>query len=474
MKQSKIIALLASFPPASLQAFRRHLSSPVHNENQDLIKLFDILIQEVIPSPEKIIDKKQVWESLYNTIPFQDQTLRRLNSELTRHAFTFLAIQTFERNPFWKAEAILPNLLDPGLHKHFKGVLRNVELLEEKDPSQSPLSFFRRHKIEHLRHRQLEASGQKPDTLAFLEGADHHLDCFYFVQKLKNQCDALSYQNTLALKAEMEQIPGLLQYLEQSPFVEVPLIRAYLLALKMLLNPDDETAFHSLRALLQTQGEQLDKKEQHTLFIHLMNYCIDTRINKGRTDFFGELFQLYQVALDQEIILEEGMLDPFHYKNIITVGLRLEAFEWTERFIQKFTQRLPEAHQANALTYNLAKVYFQKEEYEKVIEQLREVEYQDVVYALGAKLMLLKTYFEVKDFLPMDSLADSFRIFLFRNKRISKEVKQQYLNVLRFTKKLSHIQPGDAKALKKVREQVAGCKALADKQWILEKIEELS
>ena len=473
MKLSKIATLLATFSPASLYRFRKYLGSPFFNENPDLIKLFDLLVQEVIPDREEALEKEGLWSALFSTTPYNDLTLRRLNSELVRHALSFLGMERFRSEPFWEAEAVLPDLLDPGLAKHFDGVVRQVQLLRQKEPAHSLVSHYHQHRIEFFRHQQVETSGQKPDTLEFLEAADFHLDCYYFAQKLKNHCDALGYQKTLALEADLGRIPGLLEYLQHSPFAGVPLVKGYLLALQMLLHPEEESFFQALRALLQSTGKQLAKGERQTLFIHLMNYCIDTKINKGRTEYFDELFQLYQVALDQEIILEEGILDPFHYKNIITVGLRIQAFDWTEHFIQQYTPLLPEAHQANAHTYNLAKVYFQQHAYEKVIGQLREVEYQDQVYALGARLMLLKTYFELGEFLALDSLSDSFRIFLQRHKRISRDVKQQYLNVLRFVKKLSNIRPKDNAALEKIRKQVFDCPALADKDWILEKIEEL-
>ena len=122
----------------------------------------------------------------------------------------------------------------------------------------------------------------------------------------------------------------------------------------------------------------------------------------------------------------------------------------------------------------MAKVYFYQNQYNDVIELLREVEYKSHVYALGGKLLLLKTYYELKEYSPLDSLTDSFRIYIRRNKIISKEVKQQYLNLLRFVKKLSSTIAGDKKAVEKIRTQIAKCKALAGKKWILEKVEELA
>ena len=465
MSESKLEALLKSFSSSDLQQFRKFLLSPFFNENENLLKLF-----EALPGNA---NKASLWKTLFHKTPYNDQTLRRLKSELTRHALSFRAWQAFQQDPLAETAALLPTLLNPALNKHFEGVHRQANYILDRMPSQSPAIFHTRFLIEKARHQKLEASGKKPDTLSFLEAADARLDEFYLVQKLKNFCEALSYQKNLALDAQLGQIPGMFEYLDHSPYAAVPLIRAYRLVLEMLRNPDDDQSFLSLRALLHEAGGNFEKKERHTLFTHLLNYCIDTKINRGHTEYFDELFALYQVALEREIILEDGRLDPFHYKNIITVGLRIDALEWTERFIQEYTPALPPSQQANALTYNLAKVYFQQKRYEKVIEQLREVEYQDLVYSLGAKLMLLKTYYELGEYLSLDSLSESFRIFLQRNKLLSREVKQQYMNVLRFVKKLSRMRPKDAAALEKIRRDVQKCQALADKPWILEKISEL-
>jgi hypothetical protein len=473
MKQAKISALLATFSPAALQRFRKHLQSPAFNENPDLLKLFEVLVQEVIPGPEPGMGKEEAWKAVFGPVPYDDQALRKLNSELMRQALAFLAYEQFRAEPFSETTSVLPSLLPPSLGKHFNGVLRQFELIRNREPSHTPTAYYHQFLVERARHLQLEASGSRPDTLGFLESADYYLDCFYFAQKLKHWCDALSYQNSLALEARLQEVPGLASWLRDSPYAETPLIKAYLLVLDLLRQPEEEEAFGELSALLQSGQKHFSLQERRDLFIHLMNYCIDTKINRGRMDYFDYLFRLYKIALEQAIILDEGVLDPFHYKNIITVGLRIDAFDWTEQFIRDYTPALPPSQQANALTYNLAKVFFQQKKYEKVIEQLREVEYQDLVYALGAKLMLLKTYYELGEYQALDSLSDSFRVFLQRHKRISREVKQQYLNVLRFVRKLSNLPPRDRAALEKVRRQIEACKALADKGWVLEKIKEL-
>jgi len=201
------------------------------------------------------------------------------------------------------------------------------------------------------------------------------------------------------------------------------------------------------------------------------NYCA-IKINSGDLQYYHKMFLVHKALVEKGLIGGER-LDPTVYKNIITIGLKNKEFGWIESFIKNFTQKLPPENQVNALTYNLANVYFHQKQYDKVVNQLREVKYKSPIYALGGKLILLKTYYEMGEDRALFSLIDSFSIYLRRNKYISKEVKQQYLNVVRFLRKLASIVPRDRVSLQKLKEKIEKNKALASKQWLLEKIEEL-
>ena len=473
----KLHTLLATFSKVEWAEFESFLQSPFFNENGDLLRLFEYLDrqfgrQNALPD-KTAFTREKVWQAIFGNQAYEDVVLRRLTSDLTQLAYRYLAQKEANSGELAAATHLLSALNRPGLNKHFNGVVR--QLAPQAERKEARHAHFHRHlfQLAQFRHRHEEQSGKKLKSLQFLEQADYHLDCYYLIQKLKNYCDALGYRSTLSAEARLDLPPALMDYIPQAPFFSEPGVRAYYWAARMMLEPEEEDHFQHLKRMLDEEAEGFEMADLQVLFIHLMNYCIDTKINMGRPEYFQELFSLYQTSLDKEIIIEQGALDPHHYKNIITVGLHIREFDWVEMFIQEYTSRLPVSNQENALTYNLAQVYFHQQQYEKVIEQLREVEYQNLVYALGAKLMLLKTYYELKEFLALDSLIDSFRIYLRRNKLISADVKQQYLNVLRFVRKLSSVPPYNRNAINRIREQIDRCKALADKKWILEKLEEM-
>lgn len=469
MSGKKIISLLQTFSRQEEQLFEKWLQSTYFNENTQLLVLYRALYP-VTNGTEKL-DKQEIWKAVYADAPFEDIVLRRAFSSLLQQAYVFLATRQYQQQSARQKIDLLPLLSTPSLRTHYSGVLRNVEQqLAQVDGGQTNL-HYNRYQLARATYKKKELSGNLKESCRHLEFTDLHFDRYYFVQKLKHYCDALGYGNFISEEVDIKLLPGTMSYLVQQNFFDDLLVRAYYLVADMLNHPERELAFSELKRLLFDKCSQFPKTELKPLFIHLNNYCIHKKINIGETVFFNELFEIYQFALDKEIFHDKnGRLPQQDYKNIITVGLHVKAFDWVENFIKKQTQDLPQDQQENALTYNLAKVYFSREEYEKVISQLQEVEYDDIVYALGSKLLLLKTYYELDEYLALDSLIDSFRIYLRRNKTISTQVKRQYLNILRFVKKMSTIDPYDDEALKRLFDQAQECKALADKSWILNKI----
>lgn len=474
MISNKLTELLQTFSSTDKLRFHKYLSSPFFNEQKDLIALYELLTKGPPPGKtEKMGSKLGLWKMLFPSLPFDDVRYRRLHSDLLQLALDFIGYQQYRAHPVTPKIFLLHALAKTRLDKHFNGVARQAEADLEKSGHQDADFHYFRYMLQRRHHEHMEFSPGKDASFQYMEAADYHLDCYYLTKKLEHYCDMLGYQNIRSAAADIYLFPDFLTQVENSPYLKEPSVEAYYLVALMALHPDQEAYFFKLKALVEKQAEMFRKKELQTLFIHLMNFCIYTKINNGRIDYYKELFALYRIALRQEIIFDNGELDPHHYKNIITTSFYVREFAWAENFIQEFTPRLPKADQENALQYNLAQLYFHKGEFKQVIGQLREVEYQTLAYALGSKLLLLRTYFELGEEQALDSLIDSFNIYLRRNKFMSNENKKQYLNAVRFTKKMAAVAPYDKEAIRKIKSQIEACQAVAVKKWLLEKVDAL-
>ncbi|MBS1618521.1 MAG: hypothetical protein JST76_08385, partial [Bacteroidetes bacterium] len=208
------------------------------------------------------------------------------------------------------------------------------------------------------------------------------------------------------------------------------------------------------------------------IFAFALNYCI-RKINKGQQFYQAEIFQLYKDALQRSLMMENGVMTPWDYKNIVTIGLRNKEYDWTENFIESYIDKLTKSEQQNAYTFNKARYYFAIAKYDKVLELLQNVEYNDIFYLLDSKTTLMKTYYELGEYQPLQSLKESFRILLRRKKVISEQNQSNYGNFARFAMKLYRADPKNKVKLSGLRKSIESTANIADKTWIMEKLAQL-
>ena len=202
---------------------------------------------------------------------------------------------------------------------------------------------------------------------------------------------------------------------------------------------------------------------------YAMNYCIK-KINTGRNEYLDKVFTLYKLLLEHDIIYEGQYISQWDYKNIVTVGLRLQEIGWTEKFIEDYASRLQRDVRKNAYKYNLANLNYFKGDFKETMLLLREVEFTDMSYELSSKTLLLKSYFELEEYVALFPHADTFKLFLRRNKKISDYQKTIYKNLIRYIVKLSKLKARFRKVPPRLVREIQDSGEIADKTWLLNKL----
>ncbi|RME04339.1 MAG: hypothetical protein D6816_09815, partial [Bacteroidetes bacterium] len=238
--------------------------------------------------------------------------------------------------------------------------------------------------------------------------------------------------------------------------------------------PDQTEHYYSLKKLISNEIEKFPRSEAEFIYQAAMNYCV-LNINKGSSEFLEEYFNLSVILLENGMLFNNNELSPWHFRNIVVAALRVGKYTWTENFIKEYSKYLPESMRDNAVSFNTAQLYFSQKKWDKVIELLREVEYEDFTYNLNSKTMLLSTYYEIDEIEPLFSLLDSFRTYLNRHKNIPAARRTPYMNLIRFTKKLARIIPGEKAAVEKLRKELDEMPtgSVANSKWLNEKLAEL-
>ena len=217
----------------------------------------------------------------------------------------------------------------------------------------------------------------------------------------------------------------------------------------------------------------MPQKEAVELYDSALHYCTG-KLNKGIRLFLQEYFDLFENAIEKDIFLEKGELAPWRFNNIIGVALRLGKLDWAENFINKYKSYLPPDNQENTYTFNLARVYFYQNKFEKVLALQRNLEYEDIGYNLISKSMLVLTYYELDEQDALDSFTESFRVFLNRHKNLPQQRRRSYLNLLKYVRRLTRLTPGDKEGVGRLRDEITREKATTvNHEWLLEKLDEL-
>ncbi|MCU0347174.1 MAG: hypothetical protein MUC59_09525, partial [Saprospiraceae bacterium] len=270
----------------------------------------------------------------------------------------------------------------------------------------------------------------------FLQEKQLHLDAFYLVEKLRDACEIV--QRSRLMKTVLPADPMLDFLLEKlstdATILDAqPVVATYLFLYKLLIS----SGLGDFKKCLETVQENerlLNREAAQGLYNTLQNYCIE-QINRGDTVFLREIFKIYQLQLHSKLLLEEGVLPEWHYKNIVTTALRLEERQWARDFIEAYRKHLAPAAADNAYRFNLAAYFYHIGEASKVLPLLVQVEYTDLRYNLDAKALLLRTYFDLSEEEALLAHVEAFTQFVKRNKSLTEFQKKGYFNLIKLTQR---------------------------------------
>lgn len=252
------------------------------------------------------------------------------------------------------------------------------------------------------------------------------LDSYYWYKKLKYTCELLNRQSIFKKEYDVGSFETVLTTLPKEYLTSNVLTQTYY-EVYLFLKDQSNNRFEDLKGKLVLLKDKVEHQELRDLYIFLQNYCIKM-VNQGSELHRKELFEIYQVQLENKLLLKDGQLYLFDYKNIATLGITLGELEWTSHFTKVYTPYLSKKYQKMAESYNMARIYFERKEYREAQKLLHQNIYTDVYYALGARSVLLKTYFEQEEFYFLESAVQSFKIFLRRSKIITETQRVAYLN----------------------------------------------
>jgi hypothetical protein len=474
LKSTKLFKVLSQFDVIELNRLAKFIHSPYFNASEKIGCFFDVIysyLKSSEPDHEKL-QKGFLWKKLEGDEKYNDRRFRKYTSDLLSLVEEFLAIEKYKSNPINRCDFLLQAVQEKKLDVLYSKSIKSARRVAKRQPDRSSNFYFYQYKIEKCFYQLSEVEIQRTER-SNIDILIQNLDYYYLAEKLKYYCTFLSHRKTQKHEYTILFIDEILQHIEKEDYSNRPQIMVYYHVYKLYDSLDNTSNYYALKKMIKKNSSIFSPDDLRDIYLWALNFCI-AKNNKGDTKFLFELFEIYRQALYAEVLYIDNELSPWSFKNIVLTGLRAGEDTWVEDFIRKYASRLNEEYRENAVKFNMARLHHYRQEYEKVIPLLNEVEFTDFSYSLGAKALLLATYYELDELDALHSFLDSFQVYLNRHKKsLPENRRQNYLNLVKYVRRISNMLPGDKEGIEKVESEIKNQAKIADKKWLIEKIREL-
>ncbi len=469
MINSKLLQLLMSFDSIQLDELFKFVRSPIHNEQEALINLYEYIYKKKDDFNETALLKETAWRNVFPKKDFNDVRMRRYIADLYKVCLNYLSWHQLEQNEMEKKILQLQFMRASKLNKHFDSHLKSIQKWKLSNSKSNIQTLHQEFVIEQeisLNLDQGHDRGVEPN----LQILSNKLDVFYLSNKLKSCCAITNYQNISKQEYHLPLIEEVLEHLEKTPYPDQPLIGFYHAALLSLLEFENEEHLAKMKSIIIEHPNEFLSEELKDMFTVAKNYIIK-KANQNRSEkkYLVELFDLYNLEMQGDSLLDQGFISPFTYKNIVTLGIHLGKEEWTKKFLEDYRPYLPIDQRESVYAFNLSRWHFNQKQFEKIIANLLQVEYHEIFLELDAKVLLIKTYYELDEIETLLSFLDSFKVFLNRKQKLNYHQKS-YLALITAVKKLIKLQFASEAKKEKFKTDISQTIELVERNWILAKV----
>lgn len=462
MKNSKIQELLTALKPNEVLDFERYITS--QNIESKKPAQFQFLYKNRHDCSSPRI-KKKFFELFYTSKNYDDKKVRYDFTEICRALQGYFALSHLQNHSMHYHMALCDALIERNCPKNYLSFKKREKSHDQK---LSGADAALQHYLNEYRYLLFQSPRAGRTEESNIEAAAISLDQFYLLRKLQLSCEMQNVKNVIAHDYRLFMLEEILYWVNQNISTVSPIILAYYYVYLSLRETDNIPYYKKLNTLVKENESSIPIAELRKLYQYQMNFCIK-KINLGDTGFQNELFALYQSALKNGVLLLNGFLSQWDYKNIVTISLRLQEIQWAGSFIYQFKSSLHPDERENAFTYNEAYYHFYIADYSQVLKKLQKLNFTDLYYQLDSRALILKTYYEQEDEEAFRYFSQSFSLFIRRNRFISEYQRTIYLNLIQFAKKSfsARFKPEKAAQLLKALEERP---QVADINWLRKKL----
>lgn len=472
MINTLLIEILRTFTSEELNRFTDLINSPYFNKKSSLIIFFGELKKFAPEFKDESLNRESLWKVIYPGKDFNYGTMKNLVYDLHKLVERFLTEEIFDTDSIAKDYYLLRNLKDKSLSnvysKVFRKALKTCENIGEFDKSYYWMSELHSLSGEY----KFFQSPKKIDFKIFIKSSEYYI--YSVLIKLTRQLNATisggNPEETLVKKfLESFDLKPVMRFIQKSSSKDYKKINFFYKRYLSLTNPDKPELYFVFKDYLIENDHFLSKEERFNLYTSLI-----TALNSLRYDSalkIKEFNNLDKLRLEKNVLINyEGNLSPIIYSSIVMNAGKLRDIEFLDNFINIYYKKLPDEYKENMYNFGMAYLMFAKRQFPKALEYICKVKLDIDKYKYYTRSLQLMIYYELKDEISFTYAKENFRHFL-SNGDLQKEI---YYNFVKYTEKLLKLREHyNNETYLNLKNEIIHLEKLSNKNWLLEKIEEL-
>ncbi len=478
----KLLEILSLLKIKEHKRFYKFLLSPFFNDGYtaaSIIKLYEYLRLHKFDMQSLELTKERMFEHIYEDKDFSlnKLDLERLLSEMMDLLEQYL---TFEENPIteirWqKGLSMAKFYRKHGFVKRFEAAIEITQKEINKSTYRDSEFFYQKFLLAQEEFEFQSSFNIRRNDTNLLE-THRSLDTFYSILKLKYAA-ILLLQGTMTeieTKETFEFVETIAHLLESSSYLETPVMNIYYKIYQLLQDSSDEKAILEVEQLI-LQYESLIKPDNlKDIQAFYRTFWVKRYVNLHAPDALMDLFHVYEQHLNKGYLYRDDMIFSSTLQSLTNIGLKLKKYEWVKLLLENHPSKSIIGHDDSVEIHDflLANYYFSTKEYDKAEEILMSLKFKDIFYDIQVYFSMIKIYYEQDSPLLNDKIA-ALKTKIARSP-LPEPKKAFFYNSLN---KLSVFQKLKIKKNKqqkmKMLEELNSSKVFSEREWLIEKVNEL-
>jgi len=479
MHKYKFLNVIDSFSDYEFKNFGKFVASPYFNESRNLTEMYEVVKRYYISHTFDKLTPEIIYEAVYKDGNYNYVKARKLLSDFTLLAESFLVHYALGNNILQKNEMLADEYLNRNLDKYSEneiGILNNI-LFKNSAGMKVFLSAKQR-----LMERDFATKKDVTEKNIRIEKIKEIYDINYKLGLFeKIYIYHLLIQNNIQDDEELVEngFESLTDFIGKTAGIEFTNepedrgLELYFMILQIIAEKDILNIYNKTEEFLSKNRDFIKSGDIEFIEYTIINSLIN-EINRGRFTDISLLLNVFKKIDFKGYFDNLTEINHITFVEIVHFSILMDEKAFAEAFIWKYFPKINPYYKVDSLNLAIAVLRYGQKRYGEVRYQLSRVKFKSYGFYLIANSLLLRMHYEENSLNYIYPLADAFKHYLKRNKLIPEYFRKSFGLFISYLIKITSIKSGRKKDVFIIEQRISSENNFYGKEWLLNELKLLN